>query len=61
MHDLIVAAGLVLVIEGLIWALSPATALGMLAAAAQMPERTLRRGGSIAVVIGCALVWLIRG
>jgi uncharacterized protein YjeT (DUF2065 family) len=61
MHDLIVAAGLVLVIEGLIWAISPASALRMLALAAQTPETNLRTGGAVAVALGCFLVWLIRG
>ncbi|MEQ1612180.1 MAG: DUF2065 domain-containing protein [Hyphomicrobiaceae bacterium] len=61
MNDLIVAAGLVLVIEGLIWAISPASALRMLATAAQTPDATLRVGGAIAVALGCMLVWLIRG
>jgi uncharacterized protein len=61
MHDLIVAAGLVLVIEGLIWAMSPATAVRLLASAARMPEATLRLGGAAAVAIGCVIVWLVRG
>ena len=61
MNDLIVAAGLVLVIEGLIWALSPASAIRMLAMAAQAPERSLRFGGTLAVVAGCLLVWAVRG
>ncbi len=61
MGDLIVAAGLVLVIEGLIWALSPATALRMLAAAGSLPEAMLRRGGVLAVALGFVLVWLVRG
>lgn len=61
MHDLIVAAGLVLVIEGLIWAISPASAMRMLALAARTPESNLRTGGAVAVALGCFLVWLIRG
>jgi uncharacterized protein YjeT (DUF2065 family) len=61
MNDLIVAAGLVLVIEGLIWAISPATAVRLLAVAASTPEQTLRIGGVVAVAVGCGLVWLIRG
>ncbi len=61
MNDLLVGAGLVLVIEGLIWAISPASALRMLAIAAQMPERTLRTGGAVAVVLGVLLVGLVRG
>ena len=61
MNDLIVAAGLVLVIEGLIWALSPLSAVRMLALAAQTPERSLRIGGTLAVMVGCGLVWIVRG
>ena len=61
MNDLIVAAGLVLVIEGLIWSLSPGSALRMLAMAAETPERSLRVGGTVAVAAGCVLVWLVRG
>ncbi len=61
MNDLIVGIGLVLVIEGLIWAISPASAMRMLVVAAQTPERKLRLGGMIAVVAGVLLVGLIRG
>ena len=61
MKDLVVGAGLVLVIEGLIWAISPASARRMLAIASAMPENTLRIGGAIAVAAGVLLVWLIRG
>lgn len=61
MNDLIVGAGLVLVIEGLIWALSPASAMRMLAIAAQTSERALRTGGAVAIAVGCGLVWLVRG
>ena len=38
------AVGLVLVIEGLLWAAAPQLGLRLLAAAAQMPEHTLRTG-----------------
>lgn len=61
MSDLIVAFGLVLVIEGVLWALMPRTALGMLRAAAEAPEQVLRAAGAAAVALGVALVWLIRG
>lgn len=61
MDDIIVAIGLVLVIEGLIWALAPQTGRRLLAIAAATPEDALRRAGWIAVAAGAALVWLIRG
>ena len=61
MNDLIVGIGLVLVIEGLIWAISPASAMRMLVIAAQTPERKLRLGGMVAVAAGVLLVGLILG
>jgi hypothetical protein len=61
MSDLLVAFGLVLVIEGLVWAVSPDFGRGLLAQAAQMPDQSLRTGGIVAVALGCLVVWLIRG
>lgn len=61
MSDLLVAVGLVMVIEGLLWAAAPELGLKLLAAAAQTPERTLRTAGMAAVVAGVVIVWLVRG
>jgi uncharacterized protein YjeT (DUF2065 family) len=61
MNDLLVGFGLVLVIEGLLWAVAPHLALRFLEGAAATPEGTLRTAGWTAVVLGVALVWLIRG
>lgn len=61
MADLAVAIGLVLVIEGLLWAVAPGLAISMLSRAARTPERSLRMAGWVAVAIGFAIVWLIRG
>ena len=61
MSDLLVAVGLVLVFEGLLWAAAPQVALKLLTTAAQTPEQTLRAGGAAAVVAGLVIVWLIRG
>lgn len=61
MDDLIVGVGLVLVIEGLLWSLSPYTALRVLAAAAATPTATLRRLGWLSVAAGVGIVWLVRG
>jgi len=61
MSDLTVAFGLVLVIEGLLWALAPNAGRQMLEVAAQTPQKTLRTFGWLAVVTGVSIVWLIRG
>ena len=61
MSDLIVGFGLVLVIEGLLWAIAPRLGIRMLEAAQATPEKTLRIAGWTAVGLGAGLVWLIRG
>ena len=61
MYDLLVAAGLVLVIEGLLWALAPGFGRRMLDAASKMPDSSLRIGGAGAVAAGVLVVWLMRG
>jgi hypothetical protein len=61
MSDLVVGFGLVLVIEGLLWALVPHLAIRFLEGAAATPERSLRIAGWTAVCLGVILVWLIRG
>ncbi len=61
MSDLAVALGLVLVIEGLLWALAPGFGRTLLAAAAETPDPQLRRAGWVAVALGAIVVWLIRG
>jgi uncharacterized protein YjeT (DUF2065 family) len=61
MTDLLAAGGLVLVIEGLLWAAAPRLALRLAIAAAQMPEAQLRTAGAVAVAAGAAVVWCVRG
>lgn len=61
MDDLAVAIGLVLVIEGLLWALAPRFGRKLLAATAEVPESSLRLAGALAVAAGVFLVWMIRG
>lgn len=61
MSDLVVALGLVLVLEGLLWALAPGLARRMLESMASSPDRQLATAGWIAVAIGSAIVWLVRG
>lgn len=61
MSDLIVAIGLVLVIEGLLWSLFPGLGQKLLETSAGAPESSLRTAGAIAVALGVAVVWLVRG
>jgi uncharacterized protein len=61
MKDLLVGAGLVLVIEGLLWAAAPQLGVRLLAAAAQLPESVLRTAGAAAMAAGVMVVWLARG
>ena len=61
MSDLIVAIGLVLVIEGLLWSLFPGLGRKLLETIAGAPESTLRMAGAVAVAVGVAVVWLVRG
>lgn len=61
MSDVIVAIGLVLVIEGLVWALAPGIGRRLLEATSTMPESNLKLMGAVAVASGVLLVWLARG
>lgn len=61
MIELLSAFGLVLVIEGLLWAAFPGTALKLLETASRMPEQTLRTVGLSVLAAGVLIVWLVRG
>ncbi len=60
MTDLLVALGLVFVIEGLIWAVVPGYARKMLEAVSEMPESTVRNVAVFSVALGVIIVWLVR-
>jgi hypothetical protein len=60
MTDLATAFGLVLVLEGLLWALSPAAMKRAAALALALANEQLRVGGVLAVAIGVGLLWLLR-
>ncbi len=60
-HDLAVAFGLVLVIEGAVWALAPGLGRRLLDVAAKTPESKLRLTGAAAVAAGVLVIWLVRG
>lgn len=61
MSDFIVAIGMVLAIEGLIFAAFPRTAKRLAANALESPENSLRIAGVVSAFLGVLLIWLMRG
>ncbi len=61
MPELIVAIGLVFVIEGLVFAAFPGVAKRLAATALESPENSLRIAGIVSAVVGIVLIWLVRG
>lgn len=61
MSDLVVAIGLVFVIEGLAYAAFPGAIRRMLRTVEATPDSSLRMTGLLAAVTGLAIVWLVRG
>lgn len=61
MTDFWVALGLVLVIEGVAYALFPEAMQRMMHMALATPPATLRRIGLVSALIGFTVVWLIKG
>ncbi len=59
--DILVALGLVFVIEGLIWAIFPGAFQKMAALASDIPEAQFRLSGVLAIAFGVFIVWLVRG
>ena len=53
----LLALGLVLIVEGLVYALAPSLIDQMLVALAALPPEARRLLGLLALVIGLALVW----
>lgn len=60
MNDLWVALALVLVIEGVLYALFPGKMRAMALRMIEVPEATLRAAGLVAAVLGVVVVWLVR-
>lgn len=55
---LALAIGLVLVVEGLVWALAPGLVERMLIALRALPTGARRQFGVLAVVLGLLLLWI---
>jgi uncharacterized protein YjeT (DUF2065 family) len=61
MPEFIVAIGLVLVIEGLLFAAFPRAAKRLAASAIESPESSLRVAGIASAVLGIIVIWFMRG
>ena len=59
--ELLSAVGLVLAIEGALYAAFPGAMRRALDALGAQPDRALRVGGFLALASGVVLVWLVRG
>ena len=59
--ELLTALGLVLVIEGLLYALVPGHLKAMMRTVEKLSDDQLRIGGVAAMAAGVAVVWLVRG
>ena len=58
MKELVVAVGLLLFIEGMLYALFPSKMKNMLKSIEKMSSNQLRIGGLIFAVIGFIIVWI---
>ena len=58
--DILTGLAFFLVIEGLVYALAPRLLVEMAKLLPAVPEQRLRYAGLAAVILGVALVWLIR-
>ena len=61
MDDLIVAFGLFLFIEGILYALFPSKMKSMLERLKMVSDKQLRSGGIIFALIGFFIIWFIKG
>ena len=59
--DLVVALGLMLALEGALYAAAPGFMKQVLSKAAEASDNALRWGGLAALVLGVAVVWAMRG
>ncbi len=59
--DIATGIAMVLIIEGLVYALAPSLVERMLGAWRQMPSETRRRLGLVTVATGVLMLWIFRG
>ena len=60
MKEFLTALALVLVVEGVAYALFPGPLKHLMAGMQEQPEGGLRLAGVVAVAVGVGLVWMIR-
>ena len=61
MSDLVTALGLVLVLEGVLYALVPGGMKAIMRSALEGSDQILRLTGLVVAVMGVFLVWIVRG
>ncbi len=61
MYDFLVALGLLLAIEGLVFAAFPMKAKQAMTSVLETPDGALRIVGIVCAMLGVALIWLVRG
>ena len=60
MKDLFTALALVLVIEGVLYALFPSKMQYLISKMTEVQDTSLRTSGILAILVGVACVWVIR-
>jgi len=60
MRDFLTAFALILVIEGIVYALFPGGMKRLALQTTRTPAQSLRMGGLVAAILGVALVWALR-
>jgi uncharacterized protein len=58
MATILLALGLVLIVEGLAWVLAPSLVEAMLEALRALPEAARRQIGGLALILGLILLWI---
>ncbi|MDJ1158575.1 DUF2065 domain-containing protein [Chelatococcus sp. SYSU_G07232] len=61
MTDFLAALGLLLAVEGIIFAAFPTAAKRAMAEAADAPVERMRLVGIVSAIAGVVIVWLVRG
>jgi uncharacterized protein YjeT (DUF2065 family) len=60
LKELLTALALILVIEGIVYALLPEIMRRLALMTSRTPAQSLRLGGLVAAIVGVALVWMLR-